>query len=102
MSGIIGILLALTMQSHDACKVTRITDPVVVACGTDTYDIPLSQWPADWGSGPRVGVSYYLEQVAQPVSDAEVKRRSRLEQRRWMRTPLQNDFPVRELLKPDN
>lgn len=54
------ILLALALQQPVECQVYKLSNPVVVQCGADTYDIPWQEWPREWGSWPSTRTFYYL------------------------------------------
>ncbi len=83
----IGILLALVLTQPVQCRVTALSDPVVVQCGADTLAIPVSKWPEQWG-GPRAA-TFWMSMDGWPLTEAQaqaiIHARSRAEQRRWMR-----------------
>lgn len=101
----IGILLALALQSPVECKIVNVANPVALVCSNGPeWRIPLSEWPLGAWGGPALGGVYQMDarEIPLPKVGSEVKQVQLphwdIQRERFQRQPMQNDFPTR----PDN
>ena len=92
----LGLILATTLAMQ--CTVVNFHPQPTLVCNDREQSvlvIPYSEWPEVW-HGPELGFAYLLDDKGQPIASVrderklqESIRRSRNEQLRWMRPPLQ-------------